>query len=163
MTDLRLKAYGAAAAVVALDRVTKRIVESRISFTDSYPVIPGFFEIVHSDNSGVAFGLFNGAAGWLTVLPAVFSVVAAAIIGYMLWNPRRFDRSTLWGLALILGGAAGNLIDRVASGRVTDFLLIYIGRYQWPAFNVADSAIVAGGALLVMDLLRQKRQTANVP
>ena len=64
---------------------------------------------------------------------------------------------------MILGGAAGNLFDRIAWGRVTDFLLFYMGRYQWPAFNVADSAIVIGSGLLLLDLLRPKRQAANVP
>jgi signal peptidase II len=81
----------------------------------------------------------------------------------LLWSPRRLDRRSLWGFSLILGGAAGNVFDRIAWGRVTDFLLVYIGRYQWPTFNVADSAIVIGCGLLLLDLLRPKRQAANVP
>jgi signal peptidase II len=75
----------------------------------------------------------------------------------------RSTRALLWGLALILGGAAGNLLDRIVSGRVTDFLDFYIGDYHWPAFNVADSAIVIGCGLLLLDMLRPKRQAANVP
>ena len=81
----------------------------------------------------------------------------------MLWNARRMDGRTVAALALILGGAAGNEFDRVASGRVTDFLVFYVGRYQWPAFNVADSSIVIGCGLLLLDMLRPKRQAANVP
>jgi signal peptidase II len=161
---LRLKAYGAATAVFALDRLTKWIVETRVSFLDTYRVIPGFFDIVHSQNRGVAFGLFNdGTSEWRTLLLVVFSLVAVAAVSVMLWNARRLDRYSRWGLALILGGAAGNLVDRVVSGRVTDFLLFYVGEYQWPAFNIADSAIVAGCGLLLLELLRPKHQIANVP
>jgi signal peptidase II len=165
MNNVRLKAYGAATAVFALDRLTKWIIETRVSFLDTYKVIPGFFDIVHSENRGVAFGIFNdtAAGGWRTPLLALFSLVAVAAVIVMLWNLRRIDRLSIWGLALILGGAAGNLFDRVVTGRVTDFLLFYIGQYQWPAFNVADSAIVAGCGLLLLELLRPKRQTAKVP
>jgi len=165
MNDIRLKAYGAAAAVFALDRLTKWIVETRVSFLDTYTVIPGFFDIVHSENRGVAFGLFNGSAagGWRTPLLALFSLVAVVAVSVMLWRERHLSRLSLWGLSLVLGGAAGNLFDRVVTGRVTDFLLFYLGPYQWPAFNVADSALVAGCGLLLLELLRPKRQTANVP
>jgi len=83
-------------------------------------------------------------------------------IGIILWNARRMDGRAVAGLALILGGAAGNEIDRVAAGRVTDFLLFYAGPYQWPAFNVADSSIVIGCGLLLLDMLRAKRRAPNV-
>ena len=164
MADARLKAYGTAAAVFALDRLTKWIIESHVSFMDTYRVIPGFFDIVHSQNRGVAFGIFNDStASWTTVLLVVASLVAVIAVSYMLWNASRLDRFTFWGFALILGGAAGNVFDRMVWGRVTDFLLFYIGEYQWPTFNVADSAIVIGSGLLVLDLFRPKRQAANVP
>jgi signal peptidase II len=165
MIDIRLKAYSAAAAVFALDRLTKWLIETRVSFFDTYKIIPGFFDIVHSQNRGVAFGLFNDAAadGWRTLLLVLFSLAAVVVVGVMLWHPRRLDRLSLCGLPLIMGGAAGNLFDRVVAGRVTDFLSFYIGEYQWPTFNVADSAIVVGSALLMIELLRPKRQTANVP
>jgi signal peptidase II len=164
MPDLRYKAYAAAAAVVALDRLTKWMVETWVSLADSYRVIPGFFDIVHTQNRGVAFGLFDDSAnGWRASLLVVLSLLAVILLSALLWNPRRFDRRSLWGFSLILGGAAGNVFDRVVWGRVTDFLLVYIGRYQWPAFNVADSAIVIGCGLLLLDLLRPKRQAANVP
>jgi signal peptidase II len=163
MADLRLKAYGAAAVVFALDRATKWIIEDRVSFVDTYRVIPGFFDIVHSQNRGVAFGMFNDSTSqWRTVLLVVVAVAAVAMLSALLWNAQRLDRLSLWGFALILGGAAGNVFDRIVWGRVTDFLEFYIGEYHWPTFNLADTAIVIGSALLVMDLLRPKRQAENV-
>jgi signal peptidase II len=164
MADLRFKAYGLAAAVVILDRCTKWLVETYVSAMDTYRVIPGFFDIVHSENRGVAFGLFNDSSSeWRTTLLILLSLAAVIFVSAMLWRPDRLDRSSFWGLALILGGAAGNVLDRVVWGRVTDFLDFYLGSYHWHTFNIADSAIVVGSALLLLDLLRPKRQTANVP
>ena len=162
MDDLRWKAYGAAALVFALDRITKWIIDTRVSLFDTYKVIPGFFDIVRSQNRGVAFGLLNDSASrWRTTLLIVASLVAVVVVSVMLWNARKLDRLSRWGLALILGGAAGNVFDRIVWGRVTDFLLFYIRDYQWPTFNMADSAIVVGSGLLMLDLLRPKR-AANV-
>ena len=163
MADLRWKAYGTAGLVLLLDRLTKWVIETRVSFVDSYRVIPGFFEIVHSQNRGVAFGVFNDSTSeWRSILLVVGSLVAVAVISAMLWKPGKLDRKTMWGCALILGGAAGNLVDRLLFGQVTDFLLFHVGDYQWPTFNVADSAIVIGSGLLLLDLLRPRRQAANV-
>jgi signal peptidase II len=163
-SDLRWKAYGVSAAVFALDRLTKWIVDTHVSFLDTYRVIPGFFDIVRSQNRGVAFGIFNDSnSEWRTILLVVASIAAVLIVSVMLWNSQRLDRLSLGGLSLILGGAAGNVFDRIVWGRVTDFLLFYIRDYQWPAFNMADSAIVIGSGLLMLDLLRSKRQAANVP
>ena len=163
MADLRWKAYGTAGLVLLLDRLTKWVIETRVSFLDSYRVIPGFFEIVHSQNRGVAFGVFNDSTSeWRSILLVVGSLVAVAVISAMLWKPGKLDRKTMWGCALILGGAAGNLVDRLLFGQVTDFLLFHVGDYQWPTFNVADSAIVIGSGLLLLDLLRPRRQAANV-
>jgi signal peptidase II len=162
--DLRLKAYGAGTAVLALDRLTKWLIETRLSFLDTIRVIPGFFDIVRSENRGVAFGLFNDSTSqWRTLLLVVLSVAAVIGVSIVLWRPERLDRLSRWGFALILGGAAGNVVDRILYGRVTDFLLFYIRDYQWPAFNVADSAIVIGSALLAVGLLWPRTQAANVP
>jgi signal peptidase II len=162
MDEVRWRAYGMAGVIFALDRFTKWIIDTHVSFLDTYRVIPGFFEIVHSQNRGVAFGLFNESTWeWRTTLLVVTSLAAVIVVSVMLWNARRLDRLSIWGLSLILGGAAGNVFDRMVWGHVTDFLLFYIRDYQWPAFNMADSAIVVGSGLLMIDLLRSKR-TANV-
>jgi signal peptidase II len=164
MNDQRLRAYGIAAGVFALDRLTKWIVETRVSFTDTYKVIPGFFDIVRSENRGVAFGVFNDSPSELrTMLLVVLSLAAVVGVGFMLRKAQDMDTASLWALSLILGGAAGNLFDRILRGRVTDFLELYLGDYHWPTFNVADSAIVIASGLLVVDLLRPKRKVANVP
>ncbi len=164
MADRRLTAYGAAGAIFVLDRASKWIVERYVSFSDDYRVIPGLFDIVRSQNRGVAFGIGNDSAGtWLTLLLPAVSLAAVALVAVALWKARRMERLTLWGLACILGGAAGNVFDRLASGLVTDFLELYVGQYHWPTFNVADSAIVIGSGLFLIDALRSKRQIANVP
>jgi len=162
MLNARFKAYGLSAAVFALDRLTKSIVEARLSAFDVHPVIPGFFDIVHSQNRGVAFGILNDStSSWRTLVLIVFSSAALLLVAGMLWRAARLDRWTLTGLALVLGGAAGNLFDRILWGRVTDFLEFYIGDMHWPAFNVADSCIVIGSCLLLLELLRPKRQPAG--
>jgi signal peptidase II len=164
MADLRARAYGVAALVFAVDRLTKWLVETRVSAMDTIRVIPGFFDIVHSQNRGVAFGLFNDSTNeWRTTALIVLSLAAVIFIGAMLWRPEKLDRLSLCGLTLVLGGAAGNVYDRILWGRVTDFLEVYLGEYHWPTFNLADSAIVIGSALLILDMLRPKRQAANVP
>jgi signal peptidase II len=163
MAEARIKAYAAAAAVFGLDRLTKLIIEHRVSESADYRVIPGFFDIVHSENRGVAFGIFNDSAfEWRSLALIVVSVAAVIFVSAFLWRARHIDKAMLWGLALILGGAAGNAFDRIVSGRVTDFLEFYIGEYHWPTFNVADSAIVIGSGLLLVDMLLSKRQAANV-
>jgi len=164
MGSLRLKAYSVAAGVVVLDRLTKWIVEINVSALDTIHVIPGFFDIVRSENRGVAFGMFNDSTSeWRTTLLVVLALAAVVFVSAMLWRPDKLDRSSFWGLALILGGAAGNVFDRIMWGRVTDFLDFYVGTYHWHTFNIADSAIVIGSGLLLLDLLRpKKRQAANV-
>ena len=162
--DLRCKAYGMAAGVFVLDRLSKWIIETHVSFLDALRVIPGFFAIVHAQNRGVAFSLFDGdASSWRTALLVVFSLAAVIVIARILWNVDRLDRLSWTGLGLILGGAVGNVFDRIVWGRVTDFLDFYAGDYHWPTFNIADSAIVIGSGLLLVEMLRPKRQTANVP
>jgi signal peptidase II len=165
MPDSQWKAYAVAAGVFALDRATKLLIEARVSFEDSYTVIPGFFQIVHSENRGIAFGIFNDSVSpWRTAILASLSVVCVAVVGAFLWRMRhRVSSLALYGFALVMGGAAGNLFDRVVFGRVTDFLLLYVGSYQWPTFNVADSALDIGVGLVIIDQFRKKRQAANVP
>jgi signal peptidase II len=143
--------------VIALDRVTKRTIAHRLSLHDSITVIPGFFRIIHAENPGAAFGIFaDSPSQWKVGLLIAFSVVALLIVSMLLWRNSHRMTTTGIGLALILGGAVGNLWDRLVSRRVVDFLLFYVGQHQWPAFNVADSAIVVGALLLVFEILFTK-------
>jgi signal peptidase II len=158
----RWKACATAAVVFGLDRLTKWIVETRVSAFDAYPVIPGFFSIVHAQNRGAAFGIFaDSASEWRTFFLIVLSLAATAFVGAMLWRAHSLNRLTFWGLALIMGGAAGNIFDRIVRGTVTDFLLLYLGEYQWPAFNVADSAVSVGAGMLILEMLKTGKQPAR--
>ena len=146
-----------AVLVVGLDRYTKWWIAHRLSMHDGITVIPGFFRIIHTENPGAAFGLFaDSPSQWKVALLIVFSLVALAIVSLLLWKNSHRLTSTGIGLSLILGGALGNLWDRIVSRHVVDFLLFYVGRYQWPAFNVADSAIVVGACLLVFEIVFTK-------
>ena len=146
-----------ALAVVLLDRWTKHIVAQRIALYAHIQVIPGFFRLTHTENTGAAFSLFaDSTAPWKTGLLIAFSVIALAVVSVLLWKNHHAHMVTGIGLALIMGGALGNLWDRLARGRVVDFLLFYVKRYQWPVFNLADSAIVIGAGLLVLEILFHK-------
>jgi len=143
--------------VVLLDRTTKWVIAKQVSLHDSVQVIPGFFRLTHVENRGAAFGLFaDSPAQWKIAMLVLFSIVALVVVSALLWRNSHVMTTTGIGLALILGGAVGNLWDRLLNGRVVDFLLFYIGQYQWPAFNVADSAIVVGAGLLVIEILFAK-------
>lgn len=143
--------------VVLLDRLSKLAVAHNIPLHDGIQIIPGFFRLTHLENRGAAFGLFaNSPSEWKVAILVLFSVVALVVVSALLWRSSHAMSTTGVGLALILGGAIGNLWDRLTVGHVTDFLLFYIRDYQWPAFNVADSAIVIGAALLVFEILFSK-------
>jgi signal peptidase II len=157
------KAQSAAiiAAVVLLDRVTKMSIRVRVSSFDMIPVIPGFFNIVHSENPGAAFGVFSESTSqWRGVLLIAVSLAVMSIIGAILWRPSRTGMVQTpllrTGLSLVFGGALGNLWDRVMSGTVTDFLQFFFGSYEFPSFNAADSAITIGAGLLLIDLWRTR-------
>lgn len=150
----RLTHFLLALAVVALDRWTKHLVAARIAMYSHIQVIPGFFRITHTENTGAAFSLFaDSPSHWKTSALIAFSLVAMVIVIGLLWKQKQALTTTGIALSLILGGAFGNLWDRVASGRVVDFLLFYVRQYQWPVFNLADSSIVIGACLLVIEIL----------
>jgi signal peptidase II len=143
--------------VVLLDRWTKHLAATRIALYAHIQIIPGFFRLTHTENTGAAFSLFaDSPSHWKTGLLIAFSVVAMIVVFALLWKQQRPLTLTGIALSLILGGAVGNLWDRVASGRVVDFLLFYVKQYQWPVFNLADSAIVVGASLLVIEILFHK-------
>jgi signal peptidase II len=146
--------FAAALVVLVLDRITKWLVEDRIGLHDSIPVIPGFFRLTHVQNRGAAFGLFaESPSEWKIALLVLFSLVALTIVSALLWRNSHALSMTGMALALILGGAVGNLWDRVLFGHVVDFLDFYFNGHHWPAFNVADSAIVVGACMLVAEIL----------
>jgi signal peptidase II len=143
--------------VLLLDRWTKHVVAQRIRLYAHIQVIPGFFQLTHTENTGAAFSLFaNSTLPWKTGLLIAFSVIALLVVSVLLWKNNHAHVVTGVGLALIMGGALGNLWDRLARGRVVDFLLFYVKHYQWPVFNLADSAIVVGAGLLVLEILFHK-------
>lgn len=143
--------------VVLLDRWSKRLVAARIPMYTHIQIIPGFFRLTHTENTGAAFSLFaDSPSHWRTGLLIGFSVLAMVVVVTLLWKQARALTITGIALSLILGGAVGNLWDRVARGRVVDFLLVYVKQYQWPVFNLADSAIVVGACLLVIEILFRK-------
>ncbi|MGA8765147.1 MAG: signal peptidase II [Candidatus Sulfotelmatobacter sp.] len=140
--------------VVVLDRWTKHAAAHRIALYAHIQIIPGFFRLTHTENTGAAFSLFaDSPAPWKTAMLIAFSVIALVVVAALLWKNNHAHAATGIGLSLIMGGALGNLWDRVISGRVVDFLLFYVKRYQWPVFNLADSAIVVGAGLLVLEIL----------
>jgi signal peptidase II len=146
-----------ALGIVLLDRMAKWAIAKNIALHDSISVIPDFFRLTHVENRGAAFGLFaDSPSEWKIAVLVLFSIVALVIVSALLWRNSHSMTTTGVGLALILGGALGNLWDRLINGRVVDFLLFYLGKYQWPAFNVADSAIVIGAGLLVIEILFAK-------
>jgi signal peptidase II len=143
------------ALVILLDRVTKIAVAHALPLGGAHTVIPRVFRITHVLNTGAAFSLFGDTASpervrWLLV---GFSLIAAVIIGIVLVRIGRRITATTFGLSLILGGAIGNVWDRIRTGAVIDFLEVHIVHYHWPDFNVADSCIVIGGILLVLHSL----------
>ena len=143
-----------ALAVFTLDQVTKAVVEWGIPLHEVRPVIPGLFRLTHVKNRGAAFGMFADSPSELKIaLLIAFSAVALGVGLVLLWRHQPEARRTGVGLALILGGAIGNLFDRLVHGSVVDVLDFYLRSYHWPAFNVADSAIVVGAGLLVLDML----------
>src|ERR1700677_4964822 len=148
--------------IIALDRVTKMTIARRLSSHGSITVIPGFFRIIHTENPGAAFGIFaDSPSEWKIGFLIFFSVIALLIVSALLWKHSHTMTSTGIGLSLILGGAIGNLWDRLVSRHVVDFLLFYIGPHQWPAFNAADSAIVVGACLLVFEIMFTKSPTTQ--
>jgi signal peptidase II len=142
-------------AVIALDYVTKAVILSGFQPGDEKPILP-FFSLVLTFNPGAAFSFLAGADGWQRWLFGGFAIVASVLI---LWLLRRGgSRMYCLALALILGGAIGNLWDRITIGKVVDFLLFHWRGWSYPAFNVADSAITVGAALLILESFRERRQ-----
>lgn len=147
---------GLSTLVLLLDQLSKIAIVKTFQFGESRPLTE-FFNLVLVYNKGAAFSFLAQAGGWQRWFFTGLGVVAAL---FMLWLLKRHagQKMFCFAIALILGGAIGNVIDRVVYGHVVDFLDFYIGAWHWPAFNVADSAITVGAVLLVLDELRRVRQ-----
>jgi signal peptidase II len=140
-----------------LDRFAKWAVGRNISLDDCIPVIPGFLSLTHVENRGAAFGLFaDSTSEWNIAILVLLSVVAVTIVTALLWKSSDLVTTTGVALALILGGALGNLWDRLASGQVMDYMLLQVGEHQLLTCNLADGAVVIGAGLLAFQIVFTK-------
>lgn len=156
----RTRHFLLALAVFVADQISKGLIQG-MPRRQGFDVIPHLFRIVHVENSGAAFGLFQEAASpFKNAFLIAFSLAALVVVFILLWKNNHSRMSSL-ALALIFGGACGNLFDRLLRGSVVDFLLFYLGPHEWPTFNLADSAIVIGAGLLVWEILRGERHVAT--
>ena len=146
-------------AVIVLDHLTKWWVSASLEFQQFVPVLP-FFSLVRVHNTGAAFSILADAGGWQRWFFIAVGVIATVIIVRLL-KQHAYEKRMALALALVLGGALGNVIDRVVLGYVVDFLYFHYRSFAWPAFNVADSAISVGAALLIWDSLRGKPAEAK--
>jgi len=149
--------------VLGVDRMTKVIAEAQLVYAQANPIIAGFFDLTLLYNKGAAFGFLAQAGGWQRWIFAALAIIMSVVL--IVWIKR--TPCKIWwlnaGLALILGGAIGNLYDRLMQGQVVDFLSFHFGSYSFPAFNVADMAISGGAFLLIVDMLffEKKRLSAR--
>jgi signal peptidase II len=150
-----LKYLSISAIVIAVDLYTKHLIQNAFNYGDKRTV-NSFFDLVRYHNEGSAFGFLNDAGGWQKWIFNGIAIVASIVIIYLL---KKYTNEKLFcfGLALVLGGALGNLYDRITLGYVVDFFNFHINNHYWPAFNVADSAICVGVALLIWDSFKQEK------
>jgi signal peptidase II len=149
--------YGTIAILIlAADQLTKKMVQASIPPQAVIPVVPHLFNLTHTQNSGAAFGLFSGSSSpWKTTLLILVSgALLVTVIGIVWRSHMRWEGGV--GLALILGGASSNLLDRISRGRVVDFLDFYFRSYHWFTFNLADTAIVVGAGFLILQMVSTK-------
>ena len=149
-----------ASAILIADRASKAWIGKHVSAWDVWPLIPGFVNIIHAENPGMAFSLLSTASAAVRsfVLIGLATAVLAVVVG-MLW--RSAEIVERWALAMVLGGALGNLWDRIARGTVTDWVDVYYRDWHWATFNVADSAISVGAVILAVYLLVPRKSEAS--
>jgi len=158
--------YLIALAIILLDQATKRVIVGTLQLGQGLPIVPGFFDLVFVLNPGAAFS-FLATLPDSVRNPFFITISVTAVILILVYRTRHLQQHELasLSLALVLGGAIGNLIDRLRYGMVVDFLLVHVYEYHWPAFNVADSAISVGVTLMVLDMFlewrREKRKTGT--
>lgn len=153
----RARWLAVSAGVIALDQWTKSIASASLTLQEPIAVAPGFnWTLAH--NLGVAFSMFNDGSGWQRYGLSGFALAVSVLLVLWLLRLARDEWLSALGLALVIGGAVGNVIDRVRLGYVVDFIEVYAGTYYWPAFNVADSAICVGAGLLLVAGFRHERK-----
>ena len=151
-----------ALATLAADRGSKFAIERLTAEGFRRPLVPDFADLVHSVNAGIAFGLFSETASkWISFLLILSSAAVILLLVWLLFAGRAGRAESQAGIALIAGGAAGNLLDRLLHSGVTDFLELRAGSFRWPAFNLADSAITIGAALIIFELLSGERHASR--
>lgn len=151
------------ALVIALDQFTKYAVSLKLREGDEVDIIRGFFKLTYTENPGIAFGMLPLLSKWLLI---AVSIAATMVVIYYMRRTPAANALLLWSLSLLAAGICGNLIDRFRLGRVIDFILLYYKDYQWPVFNVADTAITIGAALMAIELFlspRAERATIAEP
>lgn len=152
-----LKWLNLSALVIVLDQLTKWLVSSSLSLYETIPVMP-FFNLTLAHNTGAAFSFLAAAGGWQRWFFILLAFVVSVILFIWLKRLSSSARLEAASIALILGGAIGNVIDRFIHGYVIDFIDVYYQNYHWPAFNIADSAICVGAVLLILDSFRKKQE-----
>jgi signal peptidase II len=148
--------------IVVADRATKALIEARTTEGWHHELIHNFIYLVHSKNPGIAFSMLaNSQSPWLRIILVSLSLLFIAALVWLLLISKSITWRTLFGLALLIGGAAGNLTDRLVHGAVTDFFEVWLGTFRYPAFNVADSAITIGAILVLLDVLFFPKKAEN--
>ena len=148
--------------VIALDQASKHWFEHNLSLYEQIVVIPDLFSWTLAYNKGAAFSFLADQGGWQRWFFALVALVASGVLLVWLKRLQRHERLLAAGLALVLGGALGNLYDRVVLGHVVDFILVHWqGRWFFPAFNLADSAITVGASILILDMIVNKKEQSN--
>ena len=157
-----MRFYAVALGIVLLDQTSKLLIQASIPLGHGIPIIPGIFAIVHVLNPGAAFGLLAGrSASFRNPFFVGISLLAVGFILFYRHRELKGDSLASFALSLILGGAIGNLVDRLRIGMVIDFLDVHYYQYHWPAFNVADSCITVGVSLMLLDLILGERRARH--
>jgi signal peptidase II len=152
--------YSISFLVVVLDQWTKQVAEAHLTFGQSR-LVTDFFDLTLAYNRGAAFSFLSNSGGWQRWFFAIIALVVSVVISVWIWRLGSRQRVLALGLALILGGAIGNLYDRLALGHVIDFISVHYQHYYWPAFNIADSAITGGAILLIIDMVLEQRNAGG--
>lgn len=151
-----------AALVVLLDQVSKAVVHKFIPFYDSIKVIPGFLNLTHIHNKGAILGIFNSSGrSWTPVLLLLLNAAALGLVVYYFSKTSEKERAARIALSLIVGGALGNVVDRIARGYVVDFIEMYVGRFHWPTYNMADACISIGAVVLILSVIIRRPHASD--